>query len=174
MEVTQEQYNKYLKYCNIITSGNNIEAQDLLHDVLLQLYNKIELKKLTPEQINDNLVFIIIRNLFLNNKNKEKTREFINNKLDDEVIDYYYGDVDLDKNELFISDRIIQDKLEVIEKIINKLPSYEKKLFYLHYIQGISQRKISRETGIGTMPIWYKLQSIKNKILEIYRDEQND
>jgi RNA polymerase sigma factor (sigma-70 family) len=169
MNITEQQYNKYLKYCNIITSGNNIEAQDLLQDTLIQLLNKIENKKLTPEQINDNLIFIIIRNLFLNNRNKEKTKQNINHKLEDELIDYYYGDEDLNIQELQQEDNIIQNKLEIISKIVNKLPSYEKKLFYLHYIKGISQRQIARETGIGTMPIWYRLQSIKNKIIEVQK-----
>jgi RNA polymerase sigma factor (sigma-70 family) len=172
MQINNEKYAKYKKYALIHTSGNDIEADDLVQDTLVQILDKLSQNKLKPEQITDNLVFIIIKNRFLNNKSRDKVRNEINNKIDEELVDYYYGDEDLNIPILQQQDNIIQNKLNTISDIISKLPSYEQKLFYLHFIKGISQRKISKETGIGIMPIFYRINKIKNLIKNKYNESK--
>jgi len=72
------------------------------------------------------------------------------------------------------ADHNIQSRLLSAESIVLTLRSHEQKLYTLHFIHGISQRQISRETGIGLSAINKRIVKIKNKIKEHYNDKEEN
>ena len=44
------------------------------------------------------------------------------------------------------------------------LQSYEKKLYYLHFIVGKSQREIARNIGVSIRVVNWRINKIKDKI----------
>jgi DNA-directed RNA polymerase specialized sigma24 family protein len=67
----------------------------------------------------------------------------------------------------------IQDKLTSITNIYDSLNTFDKQLYFVHYVKGISQRQISRETGIKLGVIQYRFKMIKEKIINDYKIKQN-
>lgn len=57
-----------------------------------------------------------------------------------------------------------QLKLNIISETIMTLQSYEKKLYYLHFIVGKSQREIARNIGVSIRVVNWRINKIKDKI----------
>jgi DNA-directed RNA polymerase specialized sigma24 family protein len=67
----------------------------------------------------------------------------------------------------------IQHKLTSVTNVYDQLNQFDKQLYYVHYVKGISQRQISRETGIKLGVIQYRFKMIKEKIITNYNNKQN-
>lgn len=170
MNITQQEFEEYRK-CARIIANNYEEAEELLQDTMLRI---CELK-LPEEKQNKNYYFILMKNLYLNKKSKEKVRSKITNHTL-EFNDDIYNTQEHETNIELIKqvDSALQDKLNTITAVYDTLPTYDKQLFSLHFIEGISQRKISRETGLGVMPIFYRVQKIRNKIKEAHNNSNDN
>lgn len=170
MNITQQEFEEYRK-CARIIANNYEEAEELLQDTMLRI---CELK-LPEEKQNKNYYFILMKNLYLNKKSKEKVRSKITNHTL-EFNDDIYNTQEHETNIELIKqvDSALQDKLNTITAVYDTLPTYDKQLFSLHFIEGISQRKISRETGLGVMPIFYRVQKIRNKIKEAHNNSNSN
>lgn len=148
-------YKKWYNFSKIIT--NNKESQDLLHDLIIRFKDVPDIKA------TDNYVFISLRNLFL-----ERIRV---NKIDSNVDVSNFEDnslEDLELTQMMIEDIIKQKKLDCISETVLKLNHFEKKLYQLHFIFGISQRKIAREIGVNHLTINLRINKIKEKIKNNY------
>lgn len=148
-------YKKWYNFSKIIT--NNKESQDLLHDLIIRFKDVPDIKA------TDNYVFISLRNLFL-----ERIRV---NKIDSDVDVSNFEDnslEDLELTQMIIEDIIKQKKLDCISETVSKLNHFEKKLYQLHFIFGISQRKIAREIGVNHLTINLRINKIKEKIKNNY------
>jgi DNA-directed RNA polymerase specialized sigma subunit len=66
-----------------------------------------------------------------------------------------------------------QNKLNTITNVYDQLNQFDKQLYYVHYVKGISQRQISRETGIKLGVIQYRFKMIKEKIITNFNNKQN-
>jgi RNA polymerase sigma factor (sigma-70 family) len=152
--IDQKKYNRWLNYANVIC-GNKDKARDVLQEFCLKI-----LEKETPEdKLNDNYVFISLRNTWL-------SMTKINNKFSFETPPETLQDEDIDHEFIYST---IKEKHQVIEEVLNSLQPYERQLYVLHFIYGISQREIGRETGIGIGPIFKRIKKIKTKINENYK-----
>jgi RNA polymerase sigma factor (sigma-70 family) len=170
MNITNEKFKHYRHLARVIANSYE-EAEELLQDTMVRL---CELN-LPPEKNNDNYIFITMKRLYINKKNKEKVRSKIRShslEFNDDLYDSQTEESNL--GTLQQEDDIKQDKLDLIGKVYDSLPTHDKQLFYLHFIEGISQRRISRETGLGVMPIFYRVQKIKSKIREQYNNQNTD
>jgi DNA-directed RNA polymerase specialized sigma24 family protein len=65
----------------------------------------------------------------------------------------------------------IQTKLNTITNVYDQLNQFDKQLYYVHYVKGISQRQISRETGIKLGVIQYRFKMIKEKIITNFNNK---
>lgn len=167
MNITSEQFEKYRHFARVI-ANNYEEAEELLQDTMLRI---CELN-LPPEKNNDNYIFITMKRLYINKKAKEKVRSKIGSHSLEFNDDLYNSQEDeTNIKHLQEEDNIKQYKLDIIGKVYDSLPTHDKQLFYLHFIEGISQRRISRETGLGAMTIFYRVQKIKSKIREQYQNK---
>lgn len=157
-------YKKWHNYAKIIT--NNKEADDLLHDVILILL--VKYPDLTPVKWNDNFIFITLKNSFIT-RVTSKNNNMIDTNLDisfelESVINTNEWDI----QQMIIDDDTTQKKLDCITNTILNLNQFERKLYQLHYIYGLSQRKIARSIGVSHLTINTRINKIKQKIKNNY------
>ncbi len=154
-----------IRWNRIAKDVNYKQGPDLLQDFLLKvLTNGIDLNKIT-----DSYVYTSLSNSLINtkrNKNKSKLNDYfvniddVNLEITEEEIDY----VTIDKD--------IQDKLNIISESYSTLDEIEKKLFFIHFVSGMKQSDIAKETNLGTTTIYLRIKTIKEKIKELY-DKNN-
>jgi RNA polymerase sigma factor (sigma-70 family) len=157
-------YKKWLNYAKIIT--NNKEAEDLLHDMIIVFIEK----DLPDEKMSDNYVFISLRNSFIT-RVTSKNNNMIDTNLDisfelESNINRITGELDIE--EMIQEDITKQSKLDSITNTILNLNQFERKLYQLHYIYGLSQRKIARSIGVSHLTINTRINKIKQKIKDNY------
>lgn len=160
MNITDKDYKRWLNM-SVIICGNKEVAEDILQELLLNLLEK------NNSHINvlDNYIFISLKNRYINfNKKDKKT---IKEELIEVQDDFTNDDLDclIQKN---IED---QEKIDCITKTILKLPSYDRKLYQLHFIWGLSQREIAKKIGISHMTINMRVNKIKEKIRNNYKQQ---
>jgi RNA polymerase sigma factor (sigma-70 family) len=162
--LTQKELNKLNIYATCIVNDEDY-AKDIVQDFLLKMLEKGKgdmefncgysfkgLKLLFLEQIYiDNAEF---RKLFPNEYQHFKEMENITTEEDLMVI----------KEE----DIEFQTKLNSITNTYEELDTFDQQLYYVHYIQGMSQREISRQTEIKLGVIKYRFKLIKEKIQNNY------
>jgi RNA polymerase sigma factor (sigma-70 family) len=162
MQITDSQYKKWLNLSKIICSDDQM-AQDILQDLLLHLIEK----DVDKEKINDNYIFVSLKNRFLSHINKEKRTR-------DEFDSSKYRETDeTDIEELQRADDESKLMLESIKEVLGSLRSYEQKLWTLHHMYDLSQRHIARETGITHVAINKRINNIKEKIKQNYEEKRN-
>lgn len=163
MQLSEKDYKRYLNMARIIT--NNNDADDLLQELLLKIIEN----NINQDKLNDNYIFISLKRSFINRSRK------ISNRRKNEVDDLEIEDV-LDSNdiELLIQKNIDdQIKLDIISNTILSLPSYDMKLYQLHFIWGLSQRDIAKKIGVSHMTINMRVNKIKNMIQTNYINNQS-
>jgi RNA polymerase sigma factor (sigma-70 family) len=155
-------YKKWLNFSKIIT--NNKESEDLLHNLIIVFMEK----DLPDEKMSDNYVFVSLRNSFLTRVTSKKNN-MIDTNLDisfelESVINTNEWDI----QQMIIDDDTTQKKLDCITNTILNLNQFERKLYQLHFIHGLSQRKIAREIGVSHLTINQRINKIKEKIKNNY------
>jgi RNA polymerase sigma factor (sigma-70 family) len=162
MVVTEKDYKRWSNMSKIICSSKVI-AEEVLQELLL---NMIEKNITTPDKVNDSYIFMSLKNRFLNYIKKEKNRkiDYVDN--DDTNLTELLQDTTQpeDLQELIIKNLEDQEKINVITETILQLESYDKKLYQLHFIWGLSQREIAKKIGISHMTINMRINKIKDKI----------
>jgi RNA polymerase sigma factor (sigma-70 family) len=73
-----------------------------------------------------------------------------------------------DIEQMIIDDDTTQEKLDCITNTILNLNQFERKLYQLHFIYGLSQRKIAREISVSHLTINQRINKIKQKIKDNY------
>jgi len=172
MIVTEKDYKKWSNMSKIICSNREI-AEEVLQELLL---NMIE-KNITDDRVNDSYIFMSLKNRFLNHIKKEKNRKIVYTDADDMNLGIgVLGDSTQpeDLQELIKKNLEDQDKLNVITETILQLESYDKKLYQLHMIWGLSQREIAKKIGISHMTINMRINKIKDKIKSNYDKRRKD
>jgi RNA polymerase sigma factor (sigma-70 family) len=162
MIVTEKDYKRWSNMSKIICSNREI-AEEVLQELLL---NMIEKNITTPDKVNDSYIFMSLKNRFLNYIKKEKNRKIDYVDSEDTNLTELLEDTTQpeDLQELIKKNLEDQDKLNVITETILQLESYDKKLYQLHFIWGLSQREIAKKIGISHMTINMRINKIKDKI----------
>jgi RNA polymerase sigma factor (sigma-70 family) len=161
MKITNKQINRYKVQAMVIANENHYYADEILSKVMQKIMKKMEA---TPEFVlTDNFVFISLRNAYIDMLRAEKVQ---NNK---KTFLIHKDEYETDIEELKEVHRVKDNKLNAITKTYDEvLNSFEQKLYYLHFVRALSQRQISRDTGIGLMTINNRINKIKTKIREYY------
>lgn len=149
MNIDDRTYKRWLNLSKVVCKDNET-AQDVLQELLLNIIEK----GTCEDKLNDNYIFISLRNQWLSYLGREK--RYTDEKLQDSEQD--------DMQLIYEADLEAQTKLISIEQTVMCLKDYEQKLYALHFIHGISQRKISRDTGISLKAINKRILKIKEKI----------
>ena len=156
-----------------VICGDKEVAADILQDLLINILEKGMSDKII---ILDNYIFMSLKNRFTNyirsQKNKQKDEKFIDLELSDgtELLEDFTTPEDL---ELLIEKNIEdQHKIDIITMTVLKLPSYDMKLYQLHFVWRLSQRQIAKRIGVSHMMINMRINKIKNKIKENYKESK--
>jgi len=149
-------WNRWIRFGKIICADEDL-TKDLLQEILIDIYRrKDDIKNI------DNYIFMSLRNKHVNHITKKDY------KLTDrgDAIDHinpneeYDLDIDYEKTK----------QLSALEIAVSKLDIFDAKLYRIHFIEGKSQRCISRESGISFVMINQRIKKIKEKIKTEYQN----
>lgn len=126
-------------------------AKDLVQDMYLRMHRlvKDESRIMYKDDVNRYFVWITLRNLYYSYLKDKRNSIFYEILENDEVVESPY---DIAEDDAF------SDIMKQVENIISDWTVYDRRLFELYFIQGLSLRAISKGAKIG-------LTSIHNSIL---------
>lgn len=161
--MTEKDYSRWLNLSKIV-SGNNYDPNDLLQELLLKF-----IEKGVPQvKYTDCFIFTSLKNLFLDkyraSKRKKRTKIDVDVELAIDLID---DDID----QLIESYKTEEKQIKALTNVVLSLPIYDKKLYQLHFIWGLSQREIAKQIGVSHMTINGRINKIKDKIKDSYEKE---
>ena len=160
MIITDKDYKRWSNMSKVICNNREV-AEEILQELLL---NMIENNRTNPDKLNDSYIFMSLKNRFLNyiRDNANRKMDYVNSELLEDTTQPE------DLLELIKKNLEDQDKINIITETILELESYDKKLYQLHFIWGLSQREIAKKIGISHMTINMRVNKIKDKIKDRY------
>jgi len=172
--LTARQYRHWRIKALVVAEGDEYFADETLHYFLNKLQKKVEAE---PEfEVNDNYVFIGLRNTYLYLMGKENTKRKNSKSYFDFVTSDSDGlDVTSEEIEEELLKKQVQDnKLDAIKIVFKTLLNpFEQKLYKIHFEEGLSQRQMARQSGLSLAIIHYRIKIIKNKIKDYYEKNNN-
>lgn len=151
---------------------NNREiAEEILQELLL---NMIENNRTNPDKLNDSYIFMSLKNRFLNyiRDNANRKMDYVNSE-DINLTELLEDTTQPEDLEILLQKSLEdQEKINIITEAILELESYDKKLYQLHFIWGLSQREIAKKIGISHMTINMRVNKIKDKIKSRYEQRR--
>jgi len=167
MEMDNKRYKKLLLYAGTIVDDED-DAKDLLQEFLLVMLEK---------DIEFNYVYALttMKNMFLQKLQKD-------NRLFRKIFPEEYTHLNQNESitteedieEIKEHDELLQTKIDSVGEVYNHLNVFDKQLYYLHYVKGLSQREIARQSQINFPTINYRFVGIKEKILQHHKNKQNE
>ncbi len=141
-------------------TGNHLDADEIVQEVLLVLY-----KKLKDFQFKSSLytwIYRITSTRTINYLKKKKVRQIFS--IDDEAGSKLSFSEDVIKN---IEDK---EKLEQVEKALQKVPSKQREVFLFRVYEGLSYEEISEITGKSIGGLKANYFHAANKIMELMKE----
>lgn len=166
INIKESDLKKWRKLAYIITNEREDTSSYYAEEILSYVLNNLKNQKIDNL---DNYVFISLKNRYLTVLDQENTKrkrdkvfirdyEVLNNEIDD-----------FDVETLQDKDNRIQGKLEAIIETYDKiLDTFEKQLFFIYFVKGLSERDIVEKTSISRYTIRKKIKEIKDKIKNHY------
>ena len=145
------------------------DADDLVQDMYIRLYDlvKDESRIFYNDDINKYFVYKVLRNMYFSYlkdgySNVFPTNEIFDDKYEDEL------DEILDENAYF------EFLIDSIDDMVKDWSAYDKKLFDLYFIRGLSLRKISKGTNIGLSSIHNSILNYKEQLRDVLLEDLED
>lgn len=118
--------------------GNHMDADEVTQEVLIVLYNKLHTFNFQSSLFT--WIFRIVSTRSLNHLRKGKVKKL-----------FFFEDEDEDKvfrnNQDIARDLENKEKLEKLDKVMNKLAAKQREVFILRNFEGLSYEEISKITG---------------------------
>lgn len=159
----------------LVNLGCEVElAKDLVQEMYLRLDRLVEDEDriMYNDSINRYFVYTTLRNMYFSHLTKKsKVTIYPLLESDDEEVSADEFEELLDENAYF---RFMLDK---VYDMLDGLHAYEKQLFRLHFIEGQSLRKISRESKVSLSSVHNSIKNqrrmIRALLLEDFEDYKN-
>lgn len=154
LNILSKSHDKWLRISR--SFGLNVEAEDLVQEMYLKVhswngkYDKTLM--FSDTEVNHYFVFLVLRNLFIDKCKKKK-----NTRLEDNYVEPYHNDNAFEYDEL----------LSIFKDEINSWAFYDKKIYELIYVEGLSMLELSKKTGID----YYSIYRTKNKIQKLLKSK---
>ena len=160
LELLAKQHDDWIRIAYNMTEDMD-EAKDLVQEMyLVVLEGKRSIKDITyKDQINRYFVWKLLRSLFIDEyrrKNSKKSVVTFELREEDNAIEGVVYDYSEDDSFSSIVDKI--------KEITSDWKPYDKKLFDLYFMQGLSLRQISKGAGIGLNSIHNSVKSYKEML----------
>ena len=151
LEILAKDHSKWLRISR--SFGLNEEAEDLVQNMYIKIYEwkgKYDKTLMYNEkEVNHYFVFLVLRNLFLDQCKTKKNKVPLNDNLKDKS-----------KNDLTIE---YKEKLNEVKREIESWHLYDRKIYELLYQEGYSMLELSKKTGID----YYNIYRTKKKIVKL-------
>ena len=138
-------------------TGNHLDADEIVQEVLIVLYNKLKTFEFKSSLYT--WIFTITNTRSINYLKKKNLRSFFS--LDD------ISNSKFEQNDM-IDDLESKQKVEKIEKVLQKLPVKQREVFIMRNFDELSYEEISQITGknIGTLKAnhFHALNKIKELV----------
>lgn len=170
MIITDKDYKRWSNMSKVICNNREI-AEEILQELLL---NMIENNRTNPDKLNDSYIFMSLKNRFLNyiRDNANRKMDYVNSD-DTNLTELLEDTTQTEDLEILLQKSLEdQEKINIITEAILELESYDKKLYQLHFIWGLSQREIAKKIGISHMTINMRVNKIKDKIKSRYEQRR--
>lgn len=166
LELLAKQHDDWIRIAFSMTDDMD-EAKDLVQDMyLVVIEGTRSVGDITyKNQINRYFIWKLIRSLFVDKYRKKNSKKSILTwELRDE--DNHIEDTDYDYRE----DDSFSAIMGKVKEITSDWKPYDKKLFDLYFMQGLSLRNIAKGAGIGLNSIHNSVKSYR----EILREELSE
>jgi RNA polymerase sigma-70 factor (ECF subfamily) len=144
-------------------TGNHLDADEVVQEVLLVIY-----KKLKDFQFKSSLytwIFRIVATRSLNFLRKRSLRKVFS--FDDPSTN------EVSSNEDVIRNLENNEKIQEIDKVLQKLPAKQREIFIMRHYEELSYEEISELTGKSIGGLKANYFHGMNKILESMKDYEN-
>ena len=150
-----------------VQMASNLGAGHYAEDIVQEMYIKLSqiknperlIDKKNPNQIVGFYVYTIIRSLIVDLQRIQKRTQMVSIE---SIRALKASDVDMEFEAEFTK------KLDAIEQAKDQMNWYDLKLFELYHNEGLSIRKLSKETRISASSIFNTLRNAKSEINEAY------
>ena len=152
----------------LINLGCDVEdAKDLVQDMYIRLHDLVKDPKriMYGDQVNRYYVWITLRNMYFSSLKKKRNNIFYELRDNDDVELNEYDSLE-DSAFLFLESQI--------ECITSKWEIYDKRLFELYFMQGLSLRAISKGSKIGLTSIHTSVLNYKRILRESLSEDLMD
>ena len=152
----------------LVNLGCGVEdAKDLVQDMYIRLHDLVKDPKriMYGDQVNRYYVWITLRNMYFSSLKKKRNNIFYELRDNDDVELNEYDSLE-DNAFLFLESQI--------ESITSKWEIYDKRLFELYFMQGLSLRAISKGSKIGLTSIHTSVLNYKRILRESLSEDLMD
>ena len=152
----------------LINLGCDVEdAKDLVQDMYIRLHDLVKDPKriMYGDEVNRYYVWITLRNMYFSSLKKKRNNIFYELRDSDDVELNEYDSLE-DSAFLFLESQI--------ECITSKWEIYDKRLFELYFMQGLSLRAISKGSKIGLTSIHTSVLNYKRILRESLSEDLMD
>lgn len=139
-------------------TGNAQDAEDLLQDLYLKLWQKRD--DLPDETINDAYLATMMRNLFVDQRRLKHVDASAELKNEDGPPDEQSLDRQTDA----------KDEVQQMEGLISELPERDGKIIRMHMVEDRSYEEIERETGLSQGNIRIIVMRTKKKLKQQFQN----
>ena len=139
-------------------TGNAQDAEDLLQDLYLKLWQKRD--DLPDEAMREAYLVTMIRNLFIDQRRLKHLDASAELKNEDGPPDERSLDRQIDA----------KDEARQMEGLINQLPEREAKIIQMHVVEDRSYEEIERDTGLSQGNIRIIVMRTKKKLKQQFQN----
>ena len=139
-------------------TGNAQDAEDLLQDLYLKLWQKRD--DLPDETINDAYLATMMRNLFVDQRRLKHVDASAELKNEDGPPDERSLDRQIDA----------LDEVRQMEGLINELSERDAKIIQMHLVEDCSYEEIERDTGLSQGNIRIIVMRTKKKLKQQFQN----
>jgi RNA polymerase sigma factor (sigma-70 family) len=145
------------------------DADDLVQDMYIRLYDlvKDESRIFYNDDVNKYFVYKVLRNMYFSYLKDGYSNVFPTNEIFDDKYEDGLDEI-LDENAYF------EFLIDSIDDMVKDWSTYDKKLFDLYFIRGLSLRKISKGTNIGLSSIHNSILNYKEKLRDVLLEDLED
>lgn len=169
--ITEKDLKKWKKLAYVVTGEQENSCSYYADEILSYVCSKLEGKEIISL---DNYVFISLKNRYFTLIEQEKSKQLKIKTYSKEYIKVTEEFDDFDEETYQDIDDVVQCKLESIYECYDKnFNTFEKQLYFIYFVKGLSERNIVEKTGISRYTIRKKIKEIKNKIIKYYDSKNN-
>ena len=139
-------------------TGNAQDAEDLLQDLYLKLWQKRD--DLPDEAMNEAYLVTMIRRLYIDQRRLKRLDASAELKNEDGPPDERSLDRQIDA----------KDEAQQMEGLINQLPERDSKIIQMHLVEDRSYEEIERDTGLSQGNIRIIVMRTKKKLKQQFQN----